>query len=277
MTWTSSNESIVTVDAKGRITAHHTGEAVIKVKTKAKGDDKKYRTASRSVKVKPRFASQLAVTPASVSLSANSTQQLSFTVKPSNVTQIVPVYKSSNSKIAFVSESGLVTGLRKGSATISVKVGGTAALAPSVYTMVSGKKSTEKVSQRISYRSSNPQVATVSEKGVILATGTGVCEITVRSDVGNYEMSCVVTVFDHRQVMRNDKAALSPGAKKDLKAELFGIVKDNIERDWMWGSSVPGVAEVSQGGIVTAKKPGKTTIVAYTPWGDSVTFEVEVA
>ena len=59
----------------------------------------------------------------------------------------------------------------------------------------------------------------------------------------------------------------------DLNNMLGGAAAGH---EWIWASSRPDVAEVGQGGVVTAKQPGEATIAACTLWGDSVTFDIEV-
>ncbi|GAA0890459.1 glycoside hydrolase family 9 protein [Fulvivirga kasyanovii] len=62
----------------------------------------------------------VSVTPTAVSLNLNQTAQLQASVSPSNATNKTVSWSSSNSAIASVSASGLVTGLAEGSATITV-------------------------------------------------------------------------------------------------------------------------------------------------------------
>ena len=302
VTWSSDNEGVATVSKKGIVTAHKPGQANITATTKTKGSDKKYRTKSCTVTVKAVAATSLSVKPKLVKINAGGTQQLSISMAPKNVTDRVPVYKSSNNKIAIVSESGLVTGLKKGKATISAKAGGKTEtcevevttnlpegieLSPTEIDMDVGEKATinkakvlpKDTIQGVTYTSSNPQVATVSSTGEIKAVGAGACEIIVRAKAGNFEGSCVVQVFDQKPVsMKAKKTVLSPSGSKNLLAEatLPKKRKDNTKYEWIWGSSAPDVAEVTQQGMVTAKQPGVATIMAYTLQGDSAAFEIEV-
>jgi uncharacterized protein YjdB len=298
--WKSSSDRIVTVDQNGVITAHEPGTATIRATTKIQGSDKKYRSASCKITVRPVMASELTVTPSSVNLSAGNTQQLSLKVSPDNVTVNIPVYTSSDKKIAMVSEDGLITAVRKGSATISVKVAGKTAVCKvnvktdppkgvilgfDTVTLLKGEETvlTHSVmpptaAQDVSYSSSNPQVAEVAGDGRIKATGAGVCEIAVRTIAGNFEVLASIIVFDPEPADAvNEKITLQPGGSADLAAlirndDTLTPVKDV----WIWGSSVPDVAGVSPDGIVTAKNPGKTTVMAYTSGGDRVLFTVVV-
>jgi len=62
----------------------------------------------------------VSVVPASATVNANETRQLTATVSPYNVTNPAITWSSSNTSIATVTEGGLVTGIAAGSATISV-------------------------------------------------------------------------------------------------------------------------------------------------------------
>lgn len=62
----------------------------------------------------------ITVTPTSKTLTIGGTQQLTATVLPTNATNKTVTYKSSNSSVATVSSTGLVTANAEGSATITV-------------------------------------------------------------------------------------------------------------------------------------------------------------
>ena len=63
----------------------------------------------------------VSVSPTSATINVNGTQQLSATVSPSDATNKSVTWSSSNTSVATVSSSGLVTGVSAGNATITVK------------------------------------------------------------------------------------------------------------------------------------------------------------
>ena len=115
VTWASSNTSIATVSTNGLVTAKAAGEATITVKTVDGGYTK---TCKITVKVPP---SSISLNTASVSIELGKTYQLNATISPSNATNKSVTWSSSNTNIATVSASGLVTAKATGSATITVK------------------------------------------------------------------------------------------------------------------------------------------------------------
>ncbi len=134
-TWTSSNTSVATVDASGRVTARGLGTAVISAGASCCSSDQV------SVSVTQQIAS-VAVTPGTASVVAGSGTQLTAVARDSNGNTIPGVtfsWSSSNSWVAPVNGSGYVTGSNPGSSTVTATAGGrSAAAAVSVTSAVTG-------------------------------------------------------------------------------------------------------------------------------------------
>ena len=108
--FTSSNKSIATVDSKGVVKAKKAGTVKI---TAQVGSYKKV------VTIKVRNASlKLAKTAATVKKGKTTT------IKVSAVPTGKVTYTSSNKKVATVTSKGVVKGVKKGTATITVKCNG---------------------------------------------------------------------------------------------------------------------------------------------------------
>ncbi len=114
VTWTSSNTAVATVNASGLVTAVATGTATITVKT-VDGN----KTATSAITVSTIPVASVAVSPTSASLYAGNTQQLTATVSPTNATNKNVTWSSSNTAVATVNSSGLVTAVAAGTATIT--------------------------------------------------------------------------------------------------------------------------------------------------------------
>lgn len=116
VTWTSSNTNVATVTAAGLVTAKAAGTAVITAKTT---DGAKTATSTITVNNPVVSVNSVGVAPAALTLSVNGSGQLSKTINPSNATNQNVTWSSSNSNIATVTASGVVTGKSVGSATIT--------------------------------------------------------------------------------------------------------------------------------------------------------------
>ncbi|WP_223706901.1 Ig-like domain-containing protein [Flavobacterium potami] len=114
VTWTSSNTAVATVNTSGLVTAVAAGTATITVKT-VDGN----KTATSAITVATIPVASVAVSPTTASLYAGNTQQLTATVSPTNATNKNVAWSSSNTAIATVNSSGLVTAVAAGTATIT--------------------------------------------------------------------------------------------------------------------------------------------------------------
>lgn len=112
-TWTSSNESVATVDQEGKVTAVAPGDATITV------DYGNNITASRDVKVTEILADSIKITNVVESLLVNKGTTLGVTLNPIDATDNIS-WSSSDESILKVDEKGNVTPIKAGTATITV-------------------------------------------------------------------------------------------------------------------------------------------------------------
>ena len=115
VTWTSSNTSVATVSSTGVVTAKSVGTATITVTTE---DGSKKATCE--VMVTPIEVSGVSLNTSSVSIVNGSTSTLTATVSPSNAENKNVTWTSSNTSVATVSSTGVVTAKSVGTATITV-------------------------------------------------------------------------------------------------------------------------------------------------------------
>ena len=183
--WTSNNEKVAVVSAKGVVTAKAKGTAVI---TATCGEY----TASCTVTVKFPAVS-LNKTKATLYTKGSNKVTLKASLK--DLTGNV-VYTSSNAKVAAVNKTtGVVTAKAKGTAVITATCGDytatctvtvktpTLKLAKTSASIKVGKKTTIKATATptgtVKYTSSNKKIATVSSKGVVTGKKKGTAKITV--------------------------------------------------------------------------------------------------
>ena len=109
VTYKSSNKKVAAVNSKGKVTAKKTGKAVITVKC---GNYKTKVTVYVNEKLKLKKSSAVIKVKGKTSIKATT-----------NITGKIK-YTSSNKKIATVTSKGVVKGIKKGKATITVKCNG---------------------------------------------------------------------------------------------------------------------------------------------------------
>ncbi len=241
---------------------------------------------------------------ASMELLEGESQTLTAVVSPSNADNQKVIWMSSNSSVASVAD-GKVTALKPGKATITVKTddGGRTATCEvtvnaKVYpvesvsldrtsaeltegdeiTLTATVKPDNATNKGVSWKSSDPSVASVSE-GKVTALKPGKATITVKTDDGGRTATCEVTVnakvYPVESVsLDRTSAELTEGDEITLAAT---VKPDNATNKGVsWKSSDPSVASVSEG-KVTALKPGKATITVKTDdGGKTATCEVTV-
>ncbi|HEV2670990.1 MAG TPA: Ig-like domain-containing protein, partial [Gemmatimonadales bacterium] len=115
VTWSSTNTAAAVVNTSGRVTGMAAGSATIRATSEGQSG-----TSAITVTAVP--VASVTVTPASASVAAGNTVQLTATPKDANGNTLsgrVVTWSSNNTAAAVVNASGLVTGMAAGSATIT--------------------------------------------------------------------------------------------------------------------------------------------------------------
>ena len=118
VTWSSSDETVATVDQSGKVTAVKAGEATITVKTE---DGSKTATCAVTVNPKVYPVTGVSLDKTTITLTEGDAQTLVATVAPENATNKNVTWSSSDETVATVDQSGKVTAVKAGEATITVK------------------------------------------------------------------------------------------------------------------------------------------------------------
>lgn len=118
LTWSSSNTNIATVCSLGIVKAHSSGSVIISAKS---SDGSKTSTLEVLVKQSNVKVSSVSVSESNIRLEVNQTYQINPIIVPENATNKSVIWFSSNTNVAFMSSSGVVTAVSKGSAVITVR------------------------------------------------------------------------------------------------------------------------------------------------------------
>ena len=115
VTYSSSNKKVATVSSKGVIKAKKAGTAKITVKSGSK-------KVVVTVKVTGVKTTKLSGVPAIKKIAKGKSFKIKAAATPKNTDEKI-TFKSSNKKVATVTSKGVVKGLKKGTATITVQSG----------------------------------------------------------------------------------------------------------------------------------------------------------
>lgn len=128
--------------------------------------------------------------------------------------------------------------------------------------------------EKITWTSSKPKVATVSQDGKVIPKKKGKTKITARIANGKkVTWKIKVKELKAKKISLKKKVTLYEGETLKLKAKLK---PKGSTAKIKWKSSKKKVASVSKNGTVTARKKGKTVITAQLPNGKKAKCKVKV-
>ena len=200
-------------------------------------------------------------------------------------------WKTTNPKVAVVS-NGKVIAMKAGTCSIKVKAGKkklsckvrVLTINEQAKNLQIGQTFTLKIagkSGKVTWKSSNPNMATVSSSGVVKAVGNeqGFCTIT--GTANKKKLSCKIKVGDSGNTIKAKKAGatITEGNSHDLSTgRLFEITsKNETTPSVTYKSSNPNVFRIENGCILKAIKSGRATLTAtLLSTGESASLEVLV-
>ena len=287
--WQSSNPTVLSVDDQGKATAIAAGDATVTATVQGV-------TGQTTVSAVDLTVSQLQIIPATVQLAIGTTTRLTaiatFADQSTQDVSSQVGWLSSNTAVATVDSTGLVTGVAAGSTTLSASLLGVTAstsiqvnntsvsalqVIPAVTTIALGTKSqlqaiatfadgsTQDVSSQVQWSSNDPFIAGVDSLGLV--TGSGIGQATVTATLGAISRSATLTVTNAiataLQVIP-PTASLPKGAK--LQFQAIATFSDNSSQDVTnqvnWNSSDISVATIDLNGEATAFSEGGADISA---------------
>ena len=285
--WTSSDSSVATVN-NGVVTGVKPGEAIITAKIGAEQAICKVVVINNFVPITGiRFSNS------KETILVGSTQKLSVIVTPSNASNQSLSYTSSNSNVATVDSEGNVKGITVGEAYITVSAAGYQAVANikvintislnsiSISKNIQLKEQSSSTlnvtfnpsnatNKKVTWKSSNPNVATVDSSGNVKAIAPGTATITVISSDGGKVATCNVEVIALSKKLtgislNKTELTMELDAAETLTVNFNPEYAEN--KNIKWSSSNTKIAKVSNGKI-TPVKPGKVEIKAVSEDGN---------
>ena len=220
VSWSVADPMIATVK-NGTIKAINAGTTTLTITSDAGS-----KTASCTLKVKtyvpPVDVTGVTVNPTSYTFAASAiggAKKIIATVSPADATTKDVRWSSSNTEVATVDSEGVVTAVAPGKATITVRTvdqGKTATCQIDVKGYVTGVNvnptslnlsvgatqtltatvlPADAINKGVIWSSNHPEIAEVSETGVVTARAAGMATITVTTAEGNFTASCTVIII----------------------------------------------------------------------------------
>lgn len=161
----------------------------------------------------------VSVSPNSAIVGLGATQQLSATLTPANATNQAVTWTSSNTAVASINATGVVTGVATGTSTITAKTAdgnktatatitvsaisvASVSVSPTTASLFAGKTQqltatiapANASNKTVTWTSSNTAVATVNSSGLVTTVAAGTATITAKTQDGNKTATATITV-----------------------------------------------------------------------------------
>ena len=120
----------------------------------------------------------------------------------------------------------------------------------------------------VDWKSTDTNIVTVSDNGVVKAVGVGTA--TVKVTVGDVSATCKVTVLQPVTGISLNKSSLTMDALGTFQMTASVYPDSANDKRITWSSSDPAIASVDENGLVTALKKGTATITAAAMDGSGV-------
>lgn len=286
ITWSSTDESIASVDDNGTVTAIKEGTATISASVEGK-------KAECKVVVDYIHVSSIEISKREATLYIGEALTLTATLKPSNASYPTIEWASSDEAVVSVNGNGYVRAVGKGEATVTARSDGKEArchftvLVPltglsfdqSSLTLDAGANATLSLIKTpsdatlrgdIIWKSSDTAVATITSDGLVTAMSPG--SATITASVDGCTATCIVTVPvpvpepdpDPTPVSSITLNQGSLKLKQNETAQLVATVgpEDASDKTVRWSSSNTAIATVDSTGMVKALKEGSCVISA---------------
>ncbi|MFC8683558.1 Ig domain-containing protein [Brevibacillus porteri] len=287
-TWRTNRSSVATVD-DGVITAKGTGTATITAE---------YKGHKVEIDVKVDISSgRLEAEETRISMKKGQQDFVLLKYDNERISLSSATWRTSNSSVATVNSSGVITAQGKGTATITAEYKGykteievkvdtsSSDMLEASDTSINLKKGAKETirlkydgssisGSKASWKTSKSSVATVTSSGTITAKAKGTATITATYKGEKVEIEVKVDSKSSGKLEADDTSiTIKKGDSEKIKLTYDG--DDISSSKAKWKSNKTSVASVSSSGSVKGKKKGKATITAEYK-GYEVEIEVTV-
>ena len=283
--WASSDAAVATVDASGLATAAGNGNATITATAGSASG-----TAAVTVE---QVVSAVTVTPDTATVVEGDTLRMTATAADANGHAVAAVeisWSSSDTLVARVDESGLVTGVAEGEVavtatafgvtgraalTVSTPVPTTVAVTPDTVRLTALGQSAQLAAEVrdqigrampeavVDWSSGDTLVARVDESGLVTGTRNGTATITATAGEASGTAAAVVMQVADTVVVSPLEPVITLEDTLRLAADAFDANGQEVEAaEFTWASSDAGVVRVDESGLATGVREGRATVTA---------------
>lgn len=249
-TYESDNEEVATVNALGRLTAKAIGKARITVACGGVSNSFEVSVVSSLGNV---LVADIEIDDFEQELAVDKTMYLSAKVLPTNATNALITYASSDEQVATVNSSGQVKGISPGQVTIEISAGDITkevyltvkmetkainlnsdyvVLKPGETFEIKATVNPEGASSEFTYKSLDSAIAVVSDAGIITAKSTGVTTITVSNDNLQESISIVVNEEGKQEVIdeigKTENSNLEKTFPETVMAKKYSVITSDM-------------------------------------------------
>lgn len=201
--WSSSDTGIVTVDQNGNVVGIAEGTAVVSVRGLSGGARG---TCTVTVRSNIISATSIKVNSSEITMLTGKTRQLVTRLFPTNSNESIKWY-SSDTSVVVVDDSGKITTVGPGQATVSAVTQKTGLETSCIVHAIALSRTSVTLQQydpftlyvdgaptKVSWRTNNPRIATVSSSGEVIGRKAGTTTITATVD--GKTLTCTVTITE---------------------------------------------------------------------------------
>ena len=290
LTWSSSDNRIITVDPNGKVSIVKPGTAHINVMT------------SNGLLESCKFTilqgmESIVLDETELVMYVGQTYRMTYSVFPATTSDTTLKWTPTNSKVVTVDNTGFFTAKNTGTCVVTVQaMDGSGVFTTCTVTVLRNASgitldvkdlklnvgetyqleallNPADSTDTILYESSNKKIAEVSAGGKITAKGKGSCVIFARTDGGS-SAYCNVTVSQQVTglTVSPDSASIEVGEVLELTATITpGNASD---KEVTWTSDDPSICTVNEDGEIKGIKGGATLIKCVSEDGDLMAYSM---
>lgn len=302
ISWSSTNSRVATVDSNGLVSAVGMGSATIIARTI---NDITYNVNVLVGNYSKELRSIL-VTTNYITLAVSNSKQLAVAFTPSDASNKNVFWTSSNPSVATVDKYGVVKAISPGSTIIkatsedggytdtatievvnydniieeksiafdsssyTVGIGSTKSLIPIITPSNATFKS-------VRFESSNPNIATVDENGVVRGLKEGTVSITATTNRNRLKATTTIIVkYINATSVKVNTTNVNLGKNETFTLVATVLPSDATNKKVSYSVSNSNIATIDANGIITGKNTGTATITITPSEGNPATVLVNV-